>query len=270
MCTIRLSIPLFLLLGTIGCGKKDSTPSSNPKDATVPMTPSGESGAGALGATKFVKAVQDGKATSDLLTLAFKKVIASPELESDKAAGFSELGVQSWFASAKATAKADDLKVDFAAADYALVSTTGTKPGRVLIRMVKAGSSWLVDHARFNAQHNVNAVAAANLATGFFVEAVLAGSKFEIEALLSKGAKAKLAAPVFEEDKAQGFSRSRLNSTLADLFPAGTTFVSVAQDNGSLKALVTLAVAGKNRVLELKLAPGLAPGEFLVDDLQQK
>ena len=267
MHTIRLSVALLLLSGTVGCGKNDSTP-SNPKDAAVPTAASGESNAAALGAAKFLKAVQDGKATSDMLAPAFKKVIAPAELDADKAAGFSESGVRSWLADAKATAKTDDLKVDVMAADYAVLSTPKNASGRTVLRLVKSGTVWLVTYAKFGVKSSADVVTAAHAATVFFEEAIIAGNKSEIEAMLSKAAKAKLAAPGFDEDKPQGFSRSRLNSALADLFPAGFKVVGVSSAKDGLSSVLKIADGSKNRVLELKLAPGTSPGEFLIDDIQ--
>jgi len=271
------AVAAAILITGIGCGKKDSAPTtkdSKPKDSpTLPTTPAntGESNGAALkAATDFVKAVQDGKATSASLSLAFKKIIAPAELDADKAVGFSESGAQAWLSAAKATAKAEGLKVDLATADYAILSSVGNKPGRVFLRLAKVGTSWLVDHARFNARSTIEVASAATLAAALFVEAVLAGDTPEIEALLSKTAKGKLAPPRFDDDKVQGFDRLNLRSSLADLFPAGLGFANVSQENAGLKATVTFTVAGANRIFVLTLAAGATPGEFLVDDLQQK
>ena len=97
MHTLRLSVATLLLLGSLGCGKKETpaptTPDSKKNSSGTPTLPvavvgSGESTAAAQkAANEFVKAVQEGKATSASLTAAFKKVIAPPELEADKAAG---------------------------------------------------------------------------------------------------------------------------------------------------------------------------------------
>ena len=61
-----------------------------------------------------------------------------------------------------------------------------------------------------------------------------------------------------------------MNSALADTFPAGMAYVGIAQENAAMKASITFAVAGKNRVVEVKIVPGAGPGEFLIDDIQQK
>jgi len=287
MPSFKLSIAFAVLLfASLGCGKKDSaaptTKESKPADPTgTPTLPTtatntGDSGAEALkAATDFLKAVQEGKATSASLTPGFKRVIAPPELEADKAPGYSESGVQAWLTAAKAVANADGLKVDLATPDYAVLSTPVDKPVRAFVRMVKAGTGWAVDHARLNAKSKadiafVGNTPAAALATIFFVEAALAGNKAELETLLSKTAKGKIAPPLFEEDKAAGYSRIGLNSALGALFPEGTTFVGLTQEQAGMKALVTLASGDKNRSWELKLAPGAGPGEFLIDDLQQK
>ena len=285
MHSIRLSVGLILLSVSLGCGKKDAAPTtkdSKPKDLTgTPSLPTtarntGESSAAALkAATEFVKAVQEGKATSAMLTTAFKKVIAPPELDADKAAGYSEHGVRAWLDPAKAGADADGLKVDIATADYAVLSTAAGKPNRMFLRLAKTGGVWIVEHVRFKAKSTVGIASvgntpAATLATAFFIEAALADNKAEMEAILTKAAKGKIAPPLFDGDKPQGYSRSKLNSALSELVPPGIVFEGLAQEQAGLKAAVTFAVGGKNRVLELKLVPGATPGEFLIDDVQQK
>jgi hypothetical protein len=202
--------------------------------------------------------VAEGNATSASLSTGFKNVIAPPELAADQTAGYSESGVRAWLVSAKAHATADGLNVVLATPDYAVLSTSGNKPGKVFMRMVKSGGRWVVAHVRMNARSGleipfVGSTPSATLTTIFFVEAALAGNRAELAALLSKAAKGKLAAP-----------------SVVELFPEGTTFVSLSQEHAGLKAIVTLDSGGSKRAFEIKLAPGSDPGEFLIDDLRQK
>ena len=287
-CTMSVAFAMVLLAG-LGCGKKDTaaptTKDINPAEpAIVPTLPTaavaktGDPDPAPLkAAAEFVKAVQEGKATSASLTDEFKKVIAPPELEADKAAGYSESGVQAWLSASKSMESAGGLKIDTAAPDYAIASTVVDKPGRVYLRLSKVGPDWLIDHARFNVRNTIgipfvsgNPAAAAALAMAFFIEAILTENKAEIEALLSKAAKSKFAPPLFDDDKLQGFSRLNLHSALAKLLPPGIGFKSLSQDDAGLKATVTFVQRGPSLVFIFKLVPGPTPGSFLIDDLQQK
>lgn len=277
-----LRFTALALLAGLGCGKKDA-PAPTTKDvkpiAETVATQVSDSYLAKVEALKagtaFVTAVRDGMATAASLSPAFKTLIAPPELDADKAAGYSEHGLRVWLDAAKATANPDGLKVDLAAADYAILSNPGNKSGRIYLKLVKTAGVWIVEQARFHGRSGieiafVGSTPGATLATILFIEAALAGSKPELEALLSKSAKGKLAPPVFPDEIPQGFSRSKLNSALADAFPAGIAYVGIAQENAAMKASITFAVAGKNRVVEVKIAPGSGPGEFLIDDVQQK
>ncbi len=272
MHTIRLSVALLLLLGTIGCGKKDSTQASNPKDSTVPTAPSGESSAASLSAAKFVKAVQDGKATSDMLTPAFKKVIAPPELESDKAAGYSESGVRTWLDSAKASVGTEDSKFVSLTDEYAFAEGTA-KAGKTFLRLMFVDKKWLVDYVVFSgptAKSLRGGQTSQFFATLAFAEAIAAKNTVLIEALLTKTAKAKIAPPLFDEDKVQGFNRAKLKAAIDDLFSGKIAIENVNSDSNSGTIMATFR--GGMQSIQVTLVTG-RPGEFLIDSFvvsQQK
>ncbi len=277
-------LAVALAFAALGCEKKNGAPTKASQASAAPIAtlPSAATGtvddhkSAALAAgIEFVASVREGRVATASLGVAFKKIIAPPELDVDKAAGYSEPGVRAWLDAAKGGADSDGLKVDIATAEYAVLSTAAGKPDRLFLRLAKTGGIWIAEHVRFKAKSTIDIAfvgnaPAATLATAFFVEAALADNKAEIEALLTKAAKGKIAPPLFDGDKPQGYSRSKLNSALTELFPAGVAFVGLAQEQAGLKAAVTVAVGGKNRVLQLKLVPGAAPGEFLIDDVQQK
>jgi hypothetical protein len=284
MHPFRLSVAFaVLLLAGFGCGKKESaaptTKESKPAEPTgTPTLPTaaantGDSGAAALkAATDFLKAVQEGKATSASLTPAFKKAIAPPELEADKAVGYSESGVQAWLTTAKATATSDGLKIEAATADFAFASAGGVK-GKTYLRLLRVAGDWLIDYA-------ISGAAAANatlpggeqagpaFAASAFADALIVKNFTAVEALLTKAARAKLAPPLFETDKEQGYSRSKLQSALGDLLSGQLTVASLSFGPGSAK--IELSAAGVKKSLDLKLVSGPTPGSFLIDDLQQK
>ena len=282
MDTIRLSVALILLLVSLGCGKKDAAPAtkeSKPKDSSgTPTLPTslantGASSAAALkAATEFVKSVQDGKATSALLTPELKRLIAPPELDADKAVGFSEHNIQSWLISAKAIVSTGDAKTDFATSDYAIVSMAG-KPGTSRLRMLRRENTWLVDMALLNnmtPNFPMPSGDAAGPAFGAlaFASALQGGNLNQVEWHLSKAVKAKIAPPLFDSDKDRGYSQSKLKSALNDLFgfPVEIAKFAVSGTSASFEVKGT----GPKKMIEFKLVPGSTPGEFLIDDLQQK
>lgn len=273
MHTIRLSVALLLLLGTIGCGKKDSTQASNPKDSTVPTAPSGESSAASLSAAKFVKAVQDGKATSAMLTPAFKKVIAPPELESDKAAGYSESGVRTWLSGLKEQSGDKDMVLKHSTSDLAIAKShySGAAqdgPANTYLWLVRSGSSWLIQDVVIDYVFSEFAIpdgeqAATQFAAWSFADAVAKKNISKAEARMTKALKAKLAPPLFDSDKEQGYSSTKLKSALEDLFPGVRRVVKI--ESSLLAGKFFLTVDG-SKTIGFKLTPG----EFLIDELQQK
>lgn len=274
------------LLAGVGCGKKEvaapTTKETKPNDTGTPTLPTAagvntdEAKATAMkAAAEFLKAVQEGKATTASLTVAFKKVIAPPELEADKALGYSKSSVQGWFSAGKATAVSDGLKVDFATSDYALVSTAA-KPGRTYLRLVKVNAVLLIDYAIFGTIAADYPLPAGDVAARHFVAiafaAALIGKKFDaVDALLSTSEKGKLAPPLFEADKEQGYSRSKLQSAFADLFASKLQLTGLGGSGLPGNMNLQLYVSeSKTYFINLKLIPGTTPGEFLIDDYQQK
>lgn len=280
MRTISLSVAFLLFVLSVGCGKKDSAApmtKETKKDSTVtPTLPTSATNDGAdslKAATDFLKSVQDGKATSANLTDAFKKAIAPAELEADKAAGYAESGVTAWLSTAKTKATADAFRVDYASADYLIASAGTYKPGKSYVRLIKTENTWSVDSAIFgstayNAPLIGSSQAAVEYTTIAFAEAILDKRFSEVEALLSKSAKEKLAPPLFDSDKEQGFSRSKLQSVFADLLAAKieSSGLSVTGTNGTFE----ITLAGTRKTLRFKLTPGQSPGSFLIDDFQLK
>ena len=285
MHTIRLSVALALLLGGFGCGKNDSAPTDKqgkPKDTpSLPVTAANSDSNAALKAAQdFVKAVQDGKASSAGLTPAFKKVIAPAELDADKATGFSESGVQAWLDTAKTRIGSHDLKVAYATADFALASADyrteelpRIPPGKTYLRLIRSNTVWLIDYAIIGRTRTtfplpVDGQAAPTFAAIAFTEAMLTRNSAGVEQLFSKSAKAKLAPPLFDTDKEQGYSKSKLKSAVADLLPGRPIFTGLVVAASSIK--IELNLDGAKKELELRMIPGATPGEFLIDDYQQK
>ncbi len=285
MPPFRMSVAFALVLvASLGCEKKDSavptTKESEPADPTVsptlPTAATNTDNAGAAplkAAAEFLKAVQDVKATSASLTSAFKKVIAPPELEADKAAGYSESGVQAWLIAAKAKVAAEDIKLDTATAEYAFGSCGRSMPGKTYLRLLKVEGAWRIDYLIF-----ANPSAAASLPGGeqaapafaalAFADSFVAKDFAAFESLLTKAAKQKLAPPLFDSDEKQGYSRSKLQTVLSDASSVKLDITRLSVGVGTAK--VELAGAGFQKMLDLKLAPGTGPGEFLIDDYQQK
>ena len=290
MSSIRFASCAGILLASLGCGKNDNPGTQATKPArgvaqtetTALSIPSaGSTPAPALQSAKdFLKAVQEGKATSASLTTAFKKVIAPPELDADKAAGYSESGVQAWLGRAKTRIGTHDLKVGYATADFALASAeyrTEFKarglPGTTYLRLVRSGTAWAIDHAIIGTKDTkfplpANDQAPRTFAAIAFAEALMAKDMVALENLLSKSAKAKLAPPLFDIDKEQGYSKSNLKSAVEKMYPSMPVFTGLDAGGEAIKVDFNLNGAIKNLIL--KLIAGTSPGEFLIDDYQQK
>lgn len=287
MHTIRLSVALALLLGSLGCGKKDGPattkdskvemlePKTSPSSATLPPVDA----APALAAAKnLLKAIQEGKATSANFTQSFKSAIAPPELGADRAEGFAESGVRQWLGQLKWEGGTTAATLKFANADYAIVKTPysqGEKDGsaNVYIWILRQGSEWIIADLLIDqvfGQFNIpdGEQAGPAFAAWSFSQAVREKSMPKVEARLTRALKAKLAPPNFDEDKVQGYSSSSLKSAFSELFATPLGISSVELTGAAAKVNVT--TGGVKKILEIKLVPGASSGEFLIDDYQQK
>ena len=287
MPPIRSSVAFAVLLfASVGCGKKDgAAPTTKASSAEVgpivPTPPSaaivGDSGAAPLKtATEFLKAVQEGKATSASLTPAFKKVIAPWELEADKAAGYSESGVRDWFARIKDRIGTTGCVLIHSTPEYAIAKasmTTGPShgPANTYLHLVRSGAAWSIEDVLIDYVFGEFAIpdgerAAPSFAAWSFADAQVNKKIVKAEARMSKSLKAMLAPPLFDTDAGQGYSSSKLKSALEELFPNphAVTKIEVSGVTGKYE------LRGAKKTFDFKLVSGPTPGSFLIDDLQQK
>ena len=146
-------------------------------------------------------------------------------------------------------------------------------PGKTYLRMVRYDKTWLIDYAIVGSampffaipNSDQSAIAFAALAFG---EALSVRNDSATEALLTKGAKAKLAPPLFDTDKEQGYSKSKLKSSLSYLFPMNPILKGLSVTGNTAK--MEVQVEGGSGPLSYKLIPGTTPGEYLVDEFPLK
>ena len=115
------------------------------------------------------------------------------------------------------------IKVEFGNADFAVVSAAEGKPARTYLRLVRIEKAWLIDYAIFpGTARDFLLPGGDEAALAFtaiaFAEALASKNFNEVEALFTKGAKSKLAPPLFETDKEQGYNRAKLKAAFADLY----------------------------------------------------
>ena len=289
MRTLRYPLMAACVVALIGgCGKPDgpatpSKPADKPQPVvgapTVPTAAGEDLKASAItAATVFLKTVQEGKATSASLAPAFKKVIAPAELDADKAAGYSESGVREWLARLKWEGGSIAVAINHATADFAIAKTPysqGEKDGsaNIYIWLVRQESQWLVgemliDHVFGKFDIPDGEAAATTFAVRSFADGLIQKNLPKLESRMTKALKAKLAPPRFPADDAQGYSSSALKTAFAEL-SAGRVAVPKVELKGNAATLEVFA-GDARKTIDVKLVPGATPGEFLIDDLQQK
>jgi hypothetical protein len=245
--------------------------------AATPQTPTGRDGRGAEAfAGQFLKAVNDGTATPAMLTPQFKKVIAEPMFESDKAVGYSEVGAESWLARLKG-------KLPGVRPTAEVIGTGGEAlgyaggfggPGQwtaYALRVASAGGVYQADWlgvAPVEGWHNAFTPGGpAGFPAAAFLQSVVAGDDRLAAGLMSSAMKARMAPP-FESDKALGFNRGLLAGKLADLRGTAKRY-KLSVVNGAEATAELIADTGP-KPLALKFVKGERPWDWLVDDIQTK
>jgi hypothetical protein len=266
-----------------GCKKPSARtkPTGNdtgPEPVTLAVPGAATVGRSANGAEafagQFLKAVNDGTATPAMLTQQFKKVIAEPVFESDRAAGYSEIGAASWLAQFKG-------KLPGAVVGPAVVGTDPNAPGYCVLidaspkitfplRVVPATGGWQADWFGVSsgvAPQSVLSGGPAGFSAIAFLGAVAAKDDRLAEVLMTPVLKARLAPP-FDSDKARGYNRGILSGKLSDLRGSATGFTLDRVDGSAVTA--TFAAGGAKKSVTLKFIKGERPWDWLVDDIQTK
>jgi hypothetical protein len=216
-------------------------------------------------------ALVEGKASPDLLTVEFKKVIAEPVFEAEKAEGFSNTTSAAWLARLGNTVMSSEVKVESlgTALTYAVAATTDGK--RALLRLAPSGTSWKIDWYQPALAGTptfpltgTEADVGRRFTACAWIEALMGQEQDKAEGLLTSSLKGKLAPP-FKSDMARGYSRSILKSRFAEYVQGATAYTLDAVSNG--KATLILTTRSGTRKLILSLVPGPRAGEFLIDQL---
>ena len=273
---ISRMIPLFAFLP--GCGETPPIPTAAPPVLAIPapVLPVPESRGPVEAAAKvFLRTVGQGTASPKDLSPNFKKVIAPPVFEADKAQGYSDDRAELWLKALMPNASAASVACPIATTDFGIVVAIAPS-GRTLLRLVKQGNDWLIDWCQSTASQpmipgspsSTDAdEAGAWFAAAAFVESIGQGQLAAAESLLTPAAKAKLSPPIFEADNAIGFNRSKLPEELRKLVPAGSSIANFRLQKKEAGFTGTLEVK-PGSTLTLSLIRGATPGEWRVNDVK--
>jgi hypothetical protein len=270
-------IPLLAFLP--GCSEPAAPPTATVTPALsipAPSLPIPETRGPVEAAAKaFLRSVSAGTASPKDLSPNFKKVIAPPVFDLDKAQGYSDDRAELWLKSLTPNASAASVACPLATNDLGFV-VAGAPNGRTLLRLVKHDHEWLIDWCQNTAAQPMfpgspsatNAEeAGAWFAAAAFVESIGQGQLAAAESLLTPAAKAKLSPPIFEADNAPGYNRSKLPEELRKLVVAGSAVAAFRlQPSGSGFTGHLEWTSGST--LTLSLTRGTARGEWKVGDIQ--
>ena len=277
MKLVTSALALTAITAVIGCGSK-SAPSgatapsaagvaSGPIGATTTVAATGPVDSAALAkAGEFAKELQAGKLKAAMLTPAFKKLIAPATTEADKAQGWSDWGAESWLAEHAKGVSTDQAKGLMLDANTTLV-TAKSAAGRTLMRLVKSGSTYLIDWIDVTtavAEFDFSQAPAPAFAAVAFLDATLTKQSRLAESLLAPAGAAKLAPPLDELDAKRGYNAGIMGIKLSNFGSAatGATNLKLVKDAAGY-VLTCDVVHGEGRPFIIKLA--LVDGVWLVD-----
>lgn len=278
MKSVYSALMFAMLTAVLGCGSK-TTPSgaSAPSAAAVSLTgpgatttvaASGPADAATLAkAGEYARDLQAGKLKAAMLTPAFKKLIAPATTEADKAQGWSDWGAESWLTEHAKGATADGVKGLAIDANTTLV-TAKSPAGRMLMRLVKSGSTQLVDWIDVTTsvgEFDFSQAPAPAFTAVAFLDALLTKQTKLAESLVSPNGAKKIAPPLDEADAKRGFNAGILGIKFSN-FRGGATGaekLALAKD-GAGYALAGELTGEEVRKFTIKIS--LVNGSWLVDE----
>jgi hypothetical protein len=269
------TVPVLLLAAglAVGCGGGSTAPKNtkDPDGKSGPVGPSKDDpvGGAVAAANEFLASVAAGKADPGKLTPAFKKVVADPVTEADKAQGYSDWAAEQWL---KPFAGKVPTSGTGAAIGPDRVVVTAGQAGRAVLRMARAGGGWQVDWFHL-APPGAEAVSLTGggdqLARAFttvaFLDTALTNQRRLAEAVLTLGAKSRLAPPLGDPI---GYNRGVLGVRLSKFREAATGYRVGNPSAEQMTGVLTGPEHPNGRPFTLKLVQGRNPGEWLVDDFQ--
>ena len=260
-CTMNGRTAIFLALAfTAGCGQRSATiTTTKPDTLEIPnVDPAGQAAA-ALVAAEFISSAKAGKATADLLTDDFKKIIGEPLTPSEKERGFSDAAATEWLKIAGP--RLQSLKIVPITNSNGLFELDGGT-----LRIMNVDSKWRVDWFHAGRPKAVSPISEDNAAKRFtiasFLDPLFTNNWELSEAVLSTEARKSLAPP-FNSDQL-GYNRGTLRGKLKDFLNGATGYsVTVAGD----KVMVTLT-GPVERKITLSLTAGPRPDVWLVNGIE--
>lgn len=228
-----------------------------------------------LFAIHFLRDLNEGTATSAMLTPQFKKVIAEPVFEADRAIGYSDDGAAAWLARFKGKMGTATITPHVAGTTSDAPGFTGTAAGgsplrsRYELRIVNPGDGWRADWFVVGpdggaTSQNFSPGGPAGFAGMAFLEAVIAKDAALAEGLMTPALKARLAPP-FDSDKARGYNRGILAAKLAELRGSSTGYAVERVDGTTVSAALT---GSEKKAVTLSFAKGDRPWDWLVDRIE--
>ncbi|MGL6074922.1 MAG: hypothetical protein ACRC8S_12240 [Fimbriiglobus sp.] len=217
MQAVRISAALVAIWVVIGCQKQSSSvptqaalTTANTNSTTAPTSPAF--------VEAFLKDVKAGKAKPAALSMAFKKFIAPATKDADKAQGYSDWSAEAWLADLATKVGTEKIKTATAnGVQYVTVPGPNATTGRTVLTVVTEGGSPKVNHlhiAPVGSDYDFTSEPTAGFTAVAFLDAVMAGEIKTAEKFLSAATKAKLAPPLDDGDKAQGFNAGMLSVKL--------------------------------------------------------
>jgi hypothetical protein len=267
MAIVRLAALLCLLV-VVGCQK--STPTSVPTmlaltSSTQPGVTAPATGSFAEG---FLKSVKAGKAKASDLTADFKKLIAPATTDADKAVGYSDWAAEAWLADLATKVNTDKLTtVNAGTTSYITTPKLNGETGRTVMVVVMEAGKPKVDGlhiAALTSEYNLAIEPVAAYTAVAFLDSVLTGQTKLTQKLLSPSAKLRVAPPLDDLDKAQGFNAGILGIKLSNFRGKASYYNISAMSKNPIVFTGELFGPTENRKFTLKLVT--IGGNTLVED----
>jgi hypothetical protein len=221
-----------------------------------------------LFAKNFLAALHEGKATPTQLTPAFKKAIAEPVFDADRALGYSDSAAENWLKQYQG--KLAGYTLTSPRTDTVALLSGGIpaeKPLQMLLRLARHENRWAVDWFSLTEVNPAESTAAAtpqSFAAAAFLQALL-GHKDDLAAgAMTTGFKKSLAPALGSESRLYnvGILKTKFNG-----YRGAATGYTLAKAEGGT-ATGELIHAGGKRPIALKLVAGERPDEWLVDEIK--
>ena len=269
-------VTLIVALGIASTGCRKPMP-TRPAAATTSATgmtiePGAPSVSAEAFARDFLKAVNEGTAPATLLTPTFKKLIAPPVFDADKAVGYSDHSAESWLKRFQNQTSAATLGAGYGSGDA--IGFVIATPSTVTLRVVRTAGTWGVDWFLVTPTGVDAPLPAASgeaslttFAGAAMLHALLAKNDNLVAAKLSPTLKAAMAPPL-GSDQARGYNLGFLHSKLGDLRGNATGFRVTKASGDTVSA--ELVSGGTARAVTLKFVKGDRPWDRLVSEYDVK